>query len=88
MHTTLVKLFVMTSVPPDIVRLFLLVPTTEIAEPVADVTSSKVVPFGVTNVRRIPEFVKLKSVEFTRVKVCPVLVALTENVAPRNPVIE
>ena len=45
-------------------------------------------PFGVTKLRRIPEFVKLKVVAPVRVRLWPVLVAETAKVAPRNPVIE
>lgn len=81
-------LFVTIRLPPLTVRLARLFPVTWIADPVAVVISKIVSPFGVTKLRRIPEFVKLKVVEPLRVRLCPELVADTENVAPRRPVIE
>ncbi len=68
-HVTLVKLFTTIKDPPDIVRELRLLPVTEIGDPVDEVTSRSVVPFGVTKVLRIPEFSKVKVVAPVRVKV-------------------
>ncbi len=79
-----VKLFKTTIVPPDIVREFRALPVTVIGEDVEVETSSKVTPFGVTKVRRMPEFANVNVVAPVRVRVWPVVEALTEKVAPRR----
>jgi hypothetical protein len=55
-----------------------------IGEDVEVETSSKVTPFGVTKVRRMPEFANVNVVAPVRVRVWPVVEALTEKVAPRR----